>query len=176
MSKAIQANIIPDFSDKLYRNDGLKFTDVTAEAGITNKTWGHSASINDYNQDGWLDLYVSNDFLEPDHLWINDQNGGFKDEILTTFDHISYYSMGSDVADINNDGMEDLIVLDMAQFQLIRGSTLFPARPWKFSLPAAKPPSRVKQYAKRYAKTATLPLGKRGKTAKAARALQLQNL
>ena len=120
MSKAIQANIIPDFSDKLYRNDGLLFTDVTAEAGITNKTWGHSASINDYNQDGWLDLYVSNDFLEPDHLWINDQKGGFKDEILSTFDHISYYSMGSDVADINNDGMEDLIVLDMASEDHVR--------------------------------------------------------
>ncbi len=113
MSAQIQRAIVPEFSDKLYRNDGRKFTDVSASAGIINKNWGLSASIADYNDDGWPDIYVCNDFTEPDHLWINNQKGGFTDEVLSYMDHISYYSMGSDVADFNNDGQEDLIVLDM---------------------------------------------------------------
>lgn len=113
MSAEVQANIVPEFSDRFYRNDGQKFTDITQSAGIVNKTWGLSASIYDFNNDGYMDIYVCNDFLEPDHLWINNQKGGFTDEVLTYMDHISYYSMGSDIADINNDGMMDLIVVDM---------------------------------------------------------------
>ncbi len=113
MSAEVQANIIPEFTDRLYRNDGQKFTDVTQQAGIVNKAWGLSASVYDFNDDGFLDIYVCNDFLEPDHLWINNRNGGFTDEVLNYMDHISYYSMGSDISDINNDGMLDLMVLDM---------------------------------------------------------------
>jgi len=115
MWKDIKKNpIVPEFTDRFYRNDGNKFTDVTSQSGITNKAWGLSASVSDFNNDGWMDIYVCNDFILPDHLWINDKKGGFKDSILTKFDHITWNSMGSDVADINNDGMLDLMVLDMA--------------------------------------------------------------
>lgn len=100
-------------SDKLYRNDGGRFTDVSAEAGIENNCWGLSASIGDFNEDGWLDIYVCNDFIQGDHMWINNQRGGFTDKILETFDHTSFFSMGSDIADINNDLRPDMIVLDM---------------------------------------------------------------
>ncbi len=113
MSGEVQKAIVADFSDKLFRNDGNRFSNVTVPAGLVNKAWGLSAAICDYNDDGWPDIYVCNDFLEPDHLYINNKNGSFKDEVLTRMDHISYYSMGSDVADINNDGRFDLMVLDM---------------------------------------------------------------
>lgn len=120
MSAQIQSNIIRQFSDRLYRNDGVKFTDVTAQAGMANKNWGLSASVADYNNDGWLDIYVANDFTEPDQLWINNKKGGFTDQVLKHMDHISYYSMGSDVADFNNDGLQDLMVLDMVSEDHVR--------------------------------------------------------
>lgn len=126
MSAEVQRNIIYEFSDKLYRNDGGRFTDVTAAAGLINKTWGHAAAINDFNEDGYLDIFVSNDFLEPDHLYINNGKGGFTDEIRNYFDHISYYSMGSDVADINNDGLNDLMVLDMVPDDHVRSKRNMP--------------------------------------------------
>ena len=100
-------------TDKLYRNDGNKFTDITQEAGLLNNTWGLSASISDFNEDGWLDIYVCNDFIHGDQLWINNQKGGFENKILDIMDHTSFFSMGSDVADFNNDRKNDLIVLDM---------------------------------------------------------------
>ncbi len=116
----IQRNVSPMTSDKLYRNDIGKFTLVSDQLGMTNKTWGLSASIADFNEDGWLDIYVCNDYLEPDHLFINDQKGGFQDRILTHMDHISFYSMGSDAADINNDAKPDLLVLDMVSEDHVR--------------------------------------------------------
>lgn len=100
-------------SDKLYRNNGSAFTDISKEAGISNKAWGLSASIGDFNNDGWEDVYVANDFLEPDMLFINNQNGTFTENIKDHIKHISFYGMGSDYADINNDGFADLCVLDM---------------------------------------------------------------
>ena len=100
-------------TDKLYRNDGQTFTNVTEEAGILNNTWGLSAAVGDYNNDGWPDIYVCNDFIYGDHLWINNKQGGFTDEVTTILDHTSFFSMGSDIADIDNDGQEDLIVVDM---------------------------------------------------------------
>jgi hypothetical protein len=111
ISGKIQRDKSPLTSDKLYKNENGKFKNVY-ENGI-NKTWGLSASIADFNNDSWLDIYVCNDYLEPDHLFINNKNGGFNDSILHFMDHISFNSMGSDVADINNDGKLDLIVLDM---------------------------------------------------------------
>ncbi len=105
--------IEPFASDKLYRNDGQRFTDVSNASGVENKTWGLSAAIQDFNNDGWLDIYVCNDFIYGDQLMINDQNGGFKNEIHTIFDHTPFFSMGSDVADINNDSKMDLMVVDM---------------------------------------------------------------
>lgn len=110
----------PYNSDQLFRNDSNHFTNVTIEAGIENKAWGLSASIGDFNNDGLLDVFVSNDFLEPDFLYINQGDGTFKDEILQRFKHISANSMGSDYGDINNDLNPDLIVLDMLAEDHIR--------------------------------------------------------
>ena len=108
-------------SDQLFRNDGSIFTNITKEAGVLNKAWGLSASIGDFNNDNLLDVFVANDFLEPDFLYINQGNGTFKDEALKHFNHISSNSMGSDFADINNDLKPDLIVLDMMAEDHIRG-------------------------------------------------------
>lgn len=114
ISSEIQKDISPLSSDKLYINDNMKFSNLFTK-GI-NKTWGLSASIADFNNDGWFDIYVCNDFLEPDHLFLNIPNAGMEDKILSTMDHISFYSMGSDIADINNDSKLDLMVLDMAPY------------------------------------------------------------
>ncbi|WP_341215791.1 VCBS repeat-containing protein [uncultured Wocania sp.] len=101
-------------SDILYRNDGSFFTEITHDAGIVNKAFGLSASIGDFNNDGWPDVYVCNDFLTPDKLYINNKNGTFSNEILDRVNHISFSSMGSDYADLNNDLHPDLFVLEMA--------------------------------------------------------------
>jgi hypothetical protein len=108
-------------SDQLFRNDGNTFTNITQKAGISNKAWGLSASIGDFNNDNLLDVFVANDFLEPDFLYINQGNGTFKDGALDYFNHISSNSMGSDFADLNNDLQPDLIVLDMMAEDHIRG-------------------------------------------------------
>ncbi len=101
-------------TDRLYINNGNKgFVDVTTRSGILNKAWGLSASIGDFNQDGYNDIYVANDFLEPDFLYINLKNGTFKERNTQFTRHISFYGMGSDWADFNNDALPDLCVLDM---------------------------------------------------------------
>ena len=100
---------------------GTKFTDVTLESGIANKEFSLSASIGDYNNDGWLDVFVANDFITPDKLYINNKNGTFSNQIDTRLKHISYSSMGSDFADINNDFLPDLMVLDMSAEDHSRG-------------------------------------------------------
>ena len=106
-------------SGKLYRNDWSDslnhpyFTDVSKQAGIQTEGYGHSASITDFNNDGWKDIYVSNDFLTNDLLWINNCDGTFTDQVTTYFKHTSANSMGNDVGDVNNDGLQDVITLDM---------------------------------------------------------------
>lgn len=101
-------------NDKLFRNEGNgKFADVTREAGILYEGFGLGLAISDVNQDGWPDIYVSNDYLSNDILYINNQNGTFKNEIGKYVGHQSQFSMGNDAADINNDGMPDIITLDM---------------------------------------------------------------
>ncbi len=114
INSELQKQIEEITSDQLYRNDTNRFTKVTGEAGLYNKTWGLSASVGDFNNDGWDDIYIANDFMEPDMLYINQKNGSFKDEILNSLDHITTFSMGSDFADLNNDLLPDLITLDMA--------------------------------------------------------------
>jgi hypothetical protein len=97
-------------------NDSLKhsiFTDVSKEAGIQTEGYGHNASIMDINNDGWKDIYVSNDFITNDLLWINNHDGTFTDQIAHYFKHTSANSMGCDAGDINNDGLDDFITLDM---------------------------------------------------------------
>lgn len=105
----------PNFATKLYRNDNGYFKDVSIEAGITSNvlSFGLGVAISDVNADSWPDIYVSNDFNEPDYLFVNNGNGTFTDKLTESMDQISMYSMGSDIADYNNDGHTDLITLDM---------------------------------------------------------------
>ena len=105
----------PDFTNKLFRNDGGNFVNVTEEAGIYSNvlTFSLGISITDLNNDGWQDIFIGNDFNEPDYLFINQQDGTFKDEMEMTFDHTAMFSMGSDIADFNKDGLLDIINLDM---------------------------------------------------------------
>ncbi len=100
-------------TDKLFRNDGGKFTEVTEKAGMRNYGFGLSVSVADYNNDGWQDIFVANDYSEPDHYYINNGNGTFTDEVRQSMKHISQFSMGSDAGDVNNDGLMDLLVVDM---------------------------------------------------------------
>ncbi|MBD0825437.1 VCBS repeat-containing protein [Aestuariibaculum marinum] len=105
-------------SDKLFRNDGNnKFTDVTEISGILNFGLSLGLSISDINNDGWPDIYVSNDFNAPDYLYINQKDGSFKNEIDAMMTHTSNFGMGTDAADFNNDGLIDLIQVDMASSQ-----------------------------------------------------------
>ncbi len=106
-------------TDKLFRNDwnaDLKhpfFTNVSKEAGITVEGYAHAVSIADINKDGWKDIYVSNDYLSNDLLWINNKNGTFSEQLSVYIKHASANAMGNDIIDINNDGLSDMITLDM---------------------------------------------------------------
>lgn len=100
-------------TDRLYRNDNGRFTNVSTEAGITIEGYGLGVAVEDINRDGWLDIYVSNDYLSNDLLYLNQGDGTFKDMAGEAFRHTSYSSMGTDVADINNDGLPDVLSVDM---------------------------------------------------------------
>src|SRR5580765_2191886 len=106
----------PLSGDRLYRNDGgNKFTDVTQSSGIHSSVIGYGLGIvaADINLDGYPDLYVGNDFHENDYLYINKHNGTFSDELNDRMMHTSQYTMGVDVADINNDGYSEIVSMDM---------------------------------------------------------------
>ena len=100
--------------DILYRNDGGKFTGVSKPAGIGGRGIGLAATWWDYNEDSWPDLYVSNDYKGADRLYRNNKNGTFTDVIRDTVPHTPWLSMGSDLADVNNDGRMDFLATDMA--------------------------------------------------------------
>jgi hypothetical protein len=101
--------------DRLFRNDGSgRFTDVSESAGITEKGHGLSATWWDHDRDGWPDLYVANDFTDPEHLYHNNGDGTFTDVLEQAMPYTSWSSMGADCADLNNDGLLDLFVADMA--------------------------------------------------------------
>jgi hypothetical protein len=100
-------------SDKLYRNDGEMFTDVSEEAGVKNYSFSIGIAAADVNNDGWQDLYVSNDYSIPDFLYINNQDGTFKEVIKEATNQTAFYGMGVDIADINNDGFLDIFQADM---------------------------------------------------------------
>lgn len=107
--------------DHFYRNEGnAKFTEIGAEIGINNLGFGLGLMTADFNDDGWIDIYVGNDYVEPDYLYINQKNGTFKDEIKDHCNHLSQSSMGLDFADFNNDGLNDLFVAEMLPSDLKR--------------------------------------------------------
>lgn len=105
----------PYFGNKLYRNDNGKFVEVSEEAGIhgSGLNFGLSAAVSDLNHDNWPDIYVTNDYEEQDFCYINNGDGTFREVSHTIFGHLSKFGMGCDIADLNNDGLQDIVVLDM---------------------------------------------------------------
>ncbi len=111
---------------KLYRNDNDHFVDISESAGIYGSIigFGLSVTVGDVNQDSWPDLYISNDFYERDYLYINNQNGTFTEKLTDYIGHLSMFSMGADIADINNDGYPDIFSTDMLPEEDFRVKTL----------------------------------------------------
>ncbi len=103
------------FGSKLYQNQNGKYTNVSKRAGLISNvlSFGLGLAVSDLNQDGYLDMYISNDFNEEDYLYMNNGDGTFTNTIKKATDHVSLFSMGSDIADINNDGLTDIYTLDM---------------------------------------------------------------
>lgn len=122
--------------DILYRNNGNgTFTDVSEQAGITKGGYSLGAGISDVNNDGYPDIYVTNDFLSSDILYINNGNGSFTDRIRSYLKHSSFASMGCDVSDFNNDGLTDIYTLDMLPEDNFRKKMIIPAASYdKFQL------------------------------------------
>ncbi|NMH89691.1 VCBS repeat-containing protein [Flavivirga algicola] len=112
------------YTDKLYRNDNGRYRDVSQQAGIQNTlAYGLSVNASDFNNDGWTDLYIANDYDEPDFMYYNNGDGTFRDVVDDKLKHVSRFSMGSDTGDINNDGLIDLMTLDMAAEDHYRSKT-----------------------------------------------------
>lgn len=100
---------------RLFKQTNNHFDDVTKTSGLSSSalTYGLGAGIADINNDGWPDIYISNDYTIPDYLYINNGNGKFTDKLQQSMGHTSQFSMGNDVADLNNDGWQDIVTLDM---------------------------------------------------------------
>ncbi len=112
-----------DYRDKLFINEGGKFIEKSEEFGIINNFGnGLGLATSDLNNDGLQDIYVANDYYESDYLYIN-QKGKFSNEIKNRINHTAFYGMGVDIADINNDGLEDIIELDMSPENYVRSKT-----------------------------------------------------
>ncbi|MCH8486156.1 MAG: VCBS repeat-containing protein [Candidatus Cyclonatronum sp.] len=105
----------PKAGDRLFRNDGDRFTDVSQEAGIISSALGYGlgVAVTDINLNGWPDIYVGNDFHEDDYLYINNGDGTFTEMLYSVFAHTSRSSMGNDIADLTNNGFPDVFSLDM---------------------------------------------------------------
>jgi len=105
----------PTMGLRLFRQDNGKFADVTEKSGIScsELSYGLGLAISDLNADGWPDFYVSNDYNVPDYLYLNNKNGAFRNVLSEAIGHTSQFSKGNDVADLNHDGLPDLITLDM---------------------------------------------------------------
>jgi hypothetical protein len=105
----------PRFGNRLYRNDGGHFVEVSDAAGISGSgiNFGLGVAIGDVNDDHWPDIYVTNDYNEQDFLYLNNQDGTFSEVLKKSMGHISQFSMGVDMSDLNNDGWNDVVSLDM---------------------------------------------------------------
>ena len=105
----------PYAGDKLFRNDGDHFVDVSKGSGITSNGLGYGLgiAISDLNKDGWPDIYITNDYIEPDYLYINNGNGTFTNRLTESVQHISQSAMGNEINDFNNDTWPDIITADM---------------------------------------------------------------
>ncbi len=114
-------------SDRLYLNEGGRYTDISRAAGIVNYGYSLGVVASDLNDDGYIDVYVSNDFSTVDHMYINQGDNTFKDELQQNINHISLYSMGTDVSDINNDGMEDILIMEMRPEDYTRSKVSMPS-------------------------------------------------
>ncbi len=108
-----EPEVIPHFSDHLYKNENGKFIDVTVASGIKNFGCGLGVAVGDLNQDGYPDLYVTNDLEVDDFYFVNNGDGTFTESLKSKFPHVSYYAMGVDVGDINNDGLLDVYEVEM---------------------------------------------------------------
>ncbi len=117
----------PAIGVRLMRNDKNHFTDVTGKAGISSSslTYGLGAGIADIDGDGWQDIYISNDYAVPDYLYMNNHDGTFTDKLQNSLGHNSQFSMGNDIADINNDALPDIYTLDMLPEDNHRQKLLF---------------------------------------------------
>lgn len=122
----------PEGGNKLFRNDGDTFTDVSEEAGIfgSNIGYGLGVTVADLNDDNWPDLYVSNDFFERDYLYLNNQDGTFSEVLPDLLPEISLGSMGADIADLDNDTRPDIFVTEMLPKELSRVKTKTPFEEW----------------------------------------------
>ncbi len=105
----------PEKGLRLFQQNNEKFEDVTTSSGINGSelSYGLGLGISDFNEDGWPDFYVSNDYSVPDYLYINNKDGSFSNKLAECMGHTSQFSMGNDVADVNNDGLQDIFSLDM---------------------------------------------------------------
>ena len=138
-TRSIRATPSMEFGNRLLRNDRqaggqMRFTDVTLQAGIVNNplNFGLAVVVSDLNRDGWPDLYTTSDYTEQDYCYINNKNGTFTQTLQQSFGHISRFSMGADVADINNDGWPDIFTLDMMppdnfRQKLLKGPDMYDA-------------------------------------------------
>ena len=120
-------NFLMKHSSKLYKNENDKFVDVSQEAGVLKFTYGLGLVASDLDGDNDIDIYLASDFSQPDCMYLNNGDGTFTDGIKNNTGHLSFYSMGCDAADINNDGLLDISVVDMAPANNFRSKTLMPS-------------------------------------------------
>ena len=114
-------------TDNFYENENGKYVEKTDAAGLVNYGYKNAIGVGDLNKDGYPDMYVSTDFGEPDLYYVNNGDKTFTNKVLESMKHITYYSMGSDVVDINNDGQLDIYVTDMTPDDHVRSKTFMPS-------------------------------------------------